>query len=592
MSYSNQKIAATFNDLVRVDCVNGQGGIFIGEGASLPATNACGSVQFPNSIHLISPSVGLTLNTYVTAGNTCNVGNALCCGCGMTTLYSNYNTVSTAPGSVSYSTFIGSNYNNIYKTAITNTLIGTNSATLIQTADSGITTINTQYAVISALYTFNDYNSHNLSSIGLHNNTTTINTTNFSVVSGRWNAIQQNCDTILLGGLNNTYHLAGSPCALIIGGSANDVKGSGYTLVSNGHNNVFRAISDSSATLGHITNGYNNILSGSGVIITGRNNVVDNTTSGSGMIIAGNDNTIIQGTASNIFNGVCNLLSGGQYSTIIGGIHNYARTNVISTGGTVKVLNGAFNCICICNSNNTPTTIFSGISNNITQQSPATIIGTGNNNSIHCSTNALVSTGLNILLSSSSNIVVDTGHNITTGCTSNMGCFYTGNSIGWIGNLCSAFYVPTFYTGLSNCSKGYILDGVIYTGCNNIIDRCFHTTIYGVGIGGGRSNLIQAISGDTDGQSRNILGGCNNCIIAHCTLSNAAIIGGRNNLIASPSITIIGSNISTEYKQQIAYNDRLFVNNLILTNIPTASAGLVSGTWWVCAGDDKIRRIP
>jgi hypothetical protein len=94
-------------------------------------------------------------------------------------------------------------------------------------------------------------------------------------------------------------------------------------------------------------------------------------------------------------------------------------------------------------------------------------------------------------------------------------------------------------------------------------------------VAGGSCNIIRDTSNSIIG------GGDNNCIYES---SCSSILGGRNNYIPSSyaDTTIIGSNISAT---RVCTTH---VNALIVTDIPTASAGLPSGTFWSDSGTIKI----
>jgi hypothetical protein len=87
-------------------------------------------------------------------------------------------------------------------------------------------------------------------------------------------------------------------------------------------------------------------------------------------------------------------------------------------------------------------------------------------------------------------------------------------------------------------------------------------------IGGGYYNIASGTYSTISGGVNNTAFGC-----------YSAIVGGRNNATCSFTCVVIAGSYITADR-----NCATFVNNLSIKNIPTASAGLPSGSVWSSAG--------
>jgi hypothetical protein len=116
---------------------------------------------------------------------------------------------------------------------------------------------------------------------------------------------------------------------------------------------------------------------------------------------------------------------------------------------------------------------------------------------------------------------------------------------------------------------------------NAILSGCQNTTIsgyYDLVLGGYANTVVSFFHGTIiNGWGNTVSGNYNTIVngvqnIASCCFGG--ILGGCCNVISNDISFIVGSNITT---------DRVcttFVNNLSIKNIPTAAAGLPSGSVW------------
>jgi hypothetical protein len=309
----------------------------------------------------------------------------------------------------------------------------------------------------------------------------------------------------------------------------------------------------------------NNVTIGGGQcnIASGNNSTIgggqSNTASGCGSTIGGGQSNTASVCLSTIGGGGSNIAS-GCLSTIGGGDNNTSSgiRSVIS-GGLINIASATYSIIGggLCNTTTSRHSVISGGQRNVIQ-SPTNEC---------CSLGATIGGGI--------------GHNSTGGTFDAT----TGNLTGII-FCCNAGKLSTIGGGFRNINMGAC--GFIGGGYFNSI-----TSNFGV-IGGGQCNTVGAtyttISGGAcntaNGSRSTISGGQCNASGGTCTVIGgganntasgvtSAILGGRsNNTNTCACAMIVGSNITA---------DRIcatFVNNLSIKNIPTASAGLPSGSVW------------
>jgi len=153
--------------------------------------------------------------------------------------------------------------------------------------------------------------------------------------------------------------------------------------------------------------------------------------------------------------------------------------------------------------------------------------------------------------------------------------------------------------GSANVSAG--VDSGIASGTSNLIGDCSNVGFGGdySFIGGGNANRVFGSCSSIVGGQLNIIcvtgnfsfigGGSNVCVSGgHSTVSGgytnvvsgncSGILGGESNTASCAASFIVGSNITTDRACTT------FVNNLSIKNIPTAAAGLPSGSVWSNGG--------
>jgi len=310
-------------------------------------------------------------------------------------------------------------------------------------------------------------------------------------------------------------------CSTIGGGCGNTIS-STYSTIGGGRGNT---ISINSATIG---GGYINSASGRLSTVGGGGS---NTASGCLSTIGGGYGNTTSGISSAIGGGFNNTAS-ATYSRIGGGFCNSAssRHSVIS-GGHRNVIQSPTNECCSLG-----VTIGGGIGHNSTGGTfDAT---TGNLTGVITCCNA-----------GKLSVIAGGLRNINTGA-----CSFIG------GGYCNSICVSTFS----------VIGGGL---CNNVCTGNYAT------ISGGNGNLANGsrstVGGGQSNASSNtctvIAGGANNT----ATGVTSAILGGRsNNTCNFACAMIVGSNILADRACAT------FVNNLSIKNIPTASAGLPSGSVW------------
>jgi len=171
---------------------------------------------------------------------------------------------------------------------------------------------------------------------------------------------------------------------------------------------------------------------------------------------------------------------------------------------------------------------------------------------------------------------------------------------GGFGNNVSGFY-STIGGGISNNNNAYNLATILGGNDNQIGLSALNSTIIG-----GRCNCMSVFSNNSTivgglfnytksthsfiggGRLNQSLGPFSVIVGGVCNSTpecSSGILGGRCNCSTCSDSFIVGSNITTDR------TCTTFVNNISIKNIPTASAGLPSGSVWRCTADNTLRIV-
>lgn len=462
-------------------------------------------------------------------------------------------------------------------------------------------------------------------------------TNEYSIVGGGFRNKSTGLYSSILGGIGNCATGARS---VVVGGTTNKALGmnsgvlSGatncavgdYSVVSGGGSN--RSIGQYSSVLGGLQNysygEYSSVVSGVG----NRSGIINSNATPHTFIIGGECNVSLGGF-SGIISGTSNCIIGAEYSTISGGYFNKICINTNSEYGAGR-LNyiGVGCCNSICSYDGTlsgyppridSNTISGGYCNVIRAESKYCAFATdnfilgGTNNRIlllDSGSNAygstmnsnviLATTGSNLiqnfigtnanpLMESSvlGNIIVSGGANRITSTFSNYGnisCNLSACNVivgGSSNRICMTDLLDlpdaicmannSVVSGITNC----IFHTCFAFGCNSSIlsgqsNRLCSTT--NASILGGCTNTISFSSSNT------IVGGTLNSISS----VNCSMAFGESNVVAHNYAGAIGCGITS------VLDCALHTNRMVVTNMPTSSAGLPSGTLYSDAGTIKI----
>lgn len=307
-----------------------------------------------------------------------------------------------------------------------------------------------------------------------------------------------------------------------------------------------------------------------------------------------------------MYTGLCNHMHSA--GSVCGVFPYNGQFNSLSTYGTARdvpqLTNGLCNSIhsrCTCNA----WALFNGQCN--CMNTPATFyvsrglfMGTGYQNTLSCMTNS----DSHILNGSNNLGVVDPA----VFAAGKIVTIYNGkDNINCGGNI---------YHGLSSCVLG--TNSSLFGGTCNSLHEAGDTTSLGHAIFGGCCNTIEAVYDSfilggvcnkipragafpVCSQNQLIGGGVNNTVCACCcnksiwsgennlidntTFRHTSILGGRNNRSSYDATTIIGSSLSATSSNDV------YVNNLIITDLPVGSAGLNAKTWYREIGSDIVKQV-
>lgn len=390
------------------------------------------------------------------------------------------------------------------------------------------------------------------------------------------------CGSGFIGGRNNYIRTVnGTSCNTIIGGeylSATDCNTAGATAIMTGRNMSLQT----------------------SYSIAGDTILIPDTRICEALIISGKNNRLIYPVTA----------ASPTAFTSIGGCNNLYISRIVTCDPST-LLNGSNNIIHELSSISYKNTIYNGNDNRLSSITHASNIINGSCNILantkpsQCRQDVYILNGVCNLLSGSCGQVSMIHNGI-----SNITNIATGFNCGaLIGSGISNYATSTIFTGISN--RSYQQDTYIYTGiCNTIFSNTQQGQQGGVNIFSGCGNIGVGIlnsfifSGKnnrmlTETSNLRIITGENNTLSAN---GNQTILGGCNNSILGPNgaIFIVGGRNNTAYCGSIAgsnlygvNNCVLYVNNLVLTNLPVGSAGLsVGGYWFRDEGSDIIRMTP
>ena len=355
---------------------------------------------------------------------------------------------------------------------------------------------------------------------------------------------------ILLGvGNGSSYrcgqgNLACGNGSTISGGYNNCAVGTSDTI-SGGYVNCTQPILGNKGSNNTISGGYCNTVIGQGSTISGGNN---NYSSAKFTTIAGGKQNTASQIYSSIGGGQCNTTS--SISGVVGGgFSNTSSGYYYSTvsGGTLNIASGISSFVGGggLNSSSGYASSVSGGSVN-TASADYSVVGGGYCNHAN-SISSTISGGYNNKIATALPVIVVTP--------------IDGSPYSYIGG------------GIANLICSGFASGIVSGACNN------NDSIFGF-IGAGFSNNL---SGGCAGV---IGGGCNNTTSGS---NYGGILGGKNNdTCGCISAFIIGSDITANR------DCATFVNNLSITQLPTSSAGLPSGSLYYdnSAGNCTIKYVP
>jgi len=405
-----------------------------------------------------------------------------------------------------------------------------------------------------------------------------------SFINGRGSSASGYRSTIL----NGSNHRASGQDSLILSGQANCVDGC-YASIMSGE--LHCAVGYNS----FVINGYcNKSLSAFGGIVSGSVNCIIGLEKS--FILNGECNKIVDATgsgyagfANSILGGCCNSLCTNcgttsgydacfQHNLIVSGSCNIIRAVACGTpfADYNFILGGTRSCITITDSSSN---VYSSVN---TQNS---ILSIGNNN---CITNAVgVATDPNMdmtltansILSGSSNRVTSSFVNPTNNLSNN------GSLNVIVGGCLNTISIND---SLSSPNQMRLVANSVVSGITNCI---FHTCF---SFGCNSSILTGQTNRLCSTTNASILGGCANTISFSCsnaivggainTISsvNCSMAFGQSNVVAHNYVGVVGCGITS------VIDCALHANRVVVTNMPTSSAGLPSGTLWSDAGTIKI----
>lgn len=421
-----------------------------------------------------------------------------------------------------------------------------------------------------------------------------------SVRCGVNNLASGNC-SISLGGCRNSVSGAFSS---ILGGRSNCISGLCLSVVAGGNLNC--AIESASSIVG----GCQNVAGCLGFVGGGASNKALGTLNA---IISGSSNCLTQIRNSFVIGGNCNTIitedtnfTQSGYNSIAGGTANSIYASKSTTSAYIVSAN--YNCIGSGRNNR----IYSCSCNCTYMWS--NVISDGDNNFIsNCDS------GSNVYGSFQSNNTIRGGINnnfVQVVCSTTDSSVYAtmlhGQILGGEGNkICTLVNNPTTLGEILNCNNtivgGYanqislvdtgtigegkkILHNAILTGYGNTISNncsvgfgCYNAIV------GGRQNVIRCSSYSAiSGGCRNTItsSSCNSLILGgasnNITSVNCSMAFGQSNVVAHNFAGVVGCGITS------VLDCALHTNRMVVTNMPTSSAGLPSGTLYSDAGTIKI----
>jgi hypothetical protein len=318
-------------------------------------------------------------------------------------------------------------------------------------------------------------------------------------------------------------------------------------------------------------------------IITGRCNTID-----------GSNNVILSG-CGNVLTGDYQIIGAGDGNTldyngqpcalILGGSNNSANLAVIRGSNNVGGISIGGDCntgnvVSIFGNNNSASlggyafaSSFNCLScsvGGIICSSPMIVYGKFN-----CLSAGSCADGTSFIVGGKCNVLFDNCSVIING---------DNNTIRTITSVTNSGFRNTIINGDSN----FICAQNRYTSINNAVSSCIGRLSNFARIDGGCANTIYAVSNHANiingcnnfarGQFTSIVNGASNCIYSF----HSSILGGQNNFACCAFSFIAGCGITS------VMACALHANQLVLTNVPTASAGLPSGALWSDAGTIKI----
>ena len=263
-----------------------------------------------------------------------------------------------------------------------------------------------------------------------------------------------------------------------------------------------------------------------------------------------------------------NSATGTYGSTVSGGLNNTASNYASTVGG------GMYNT-----SSGPGSTVGGGGGNTASNDTSTVGGGYGNISSGYIST---VGGGYRNTASGDYSTLGGGYNNTASAYISTVGGGYNNNATssastigGGLNNTASGNYASTVSGGVENTASNIF--ATVGGGLNNTASSTYSTIGGGYGnissgsnsiVGGGRNNTAS-------GHTSTIGGGFDNTASG----INSSVLGGRyNNTSTFANSHIIGSNITSDRA------DTTFVESLSIKSIPTASAGLPSGSVWSNAG--------
>jgi hypothetical protein len=133
---------------------------------------------------------------------------------------------------------------------------------------------------------------------------------------------------------------------------------------------------------------------------------------------------------------------------------------------------------------------------------------------------------------------------------------------------------------MSGCLNIAQTSTTVSGGCRNYAQGAFSSINGGSSncVTSGNSGIVAGCMNYAVGSFSSVVGGTNNCAIG----AYSTIFGGQLNSATCANSAVFGCGITTSMACA------LHVNRLVLTNLPTSSAGLPSGAVWNDLGTLKI----